>query len=197
MKNNKGFMMAEVVIVSAIVLSVITVLFVSYNKIYSTYNTRISYYDINTLYDLEYYRNILIENDAMNTAINNLNNTPVIVIYDSSKNDSTDNSFNLPKRELQLAKNDHVLLVKMPKENKYANIEDILNTDENTATRYYVSETFKDYLKYIKTSTDIEANNVMFMERCSTLNNKSKDDCTYAYLEIYDGTETKGEEIHE
>ena len=63
--NNKGFMMAEVVVVSAIVMLTIVGLYQSYNKIYSAYNTRIDYYDSTTLYRLGYYRDILIENDKL------------------------------------------------------------------------------------------------------------------------------------
>ena len=50
--NNKGFMMAELVVVSAIVLVALSGLYVSYNKIFSIYNKRINYYDVATLYEL-------------------------------------------------------------------------------------------------------------------------------------------------
>ena len=50
--NNKGFMMAEVVVVSSIVLVTLVSFYVSYNKIISLYNQRIDYYDITTLYSL-------------------------------------------------------------------------------------------------------------------------------------------------
>lgn len=56
MKNNKGFMMAEVVVVSAIIIVTLTSLYVSYNKIISLYNQRIDYYDVRTLYELDEYR---------------------------------------------------------------------------------------------------------------------------------------------
>lgn len=50
--NNKGFMMAEVVVVSAIIIVTLTGLYVSYNKIISIYNQRVDYYDVTTLYEL-------------------------------------------------------------------------------------------------------------------------------------------------
>lgn len=50
--NNKGFMMAEVVVVSSIIIVTLVGLYTSYNKILSLYNQRINYYDINTLYEL-------------------------------------------------------------------------------------------------------------------------------------------------
>lgn len=50
--NRKGFMMAEVVVVSAIVLVTLVSFYVSYNKIITLYNQRIDYYDVTTLYEL-------------------------------------------------------------------------------------------------------------------------------------------------
>lgn len=54
--NNKGFMMAEVVVVASIVLVTLVGLYTSYNKIFSIYNKRVDYYDVATLYDLAYIR---------------------------------------------------------------------------------------------------------------------------------------------
>ena len=50
--NNKGFMMAEVIVVASIVLLALVGFYTSYNKIISLYNKRVNYYDIDTLYDL-------------------------------------------------------------------------------------------------------------------------------------------------
>ena len=54
--NRKGFMMAEVVVVSSIVLVTLVSFYVSYNKIIAAYNQRIDYYDVTTLYDLAFIR---------------------------------------------------------------------------------------------------------------------------------------------
>ena len=54
--NNKGFMMAEVIVVSSIILITLTALYTSYNKIIAAYNQRIDYYDIKTLYELAYIK---------------------------------------------------------------------------------------------------------------------------------------------
>lgn len=50
--NNKGFMMAEVVVVSAIIMVTLVGIYISYNKILSVYNQRVDYYDTKTLYKL-------------------------------------------------------------------------------------------------------------------------------------------------
>lgn len=62
--NRKGFMMAEVVVVSSIVLVTLVTLYVSYNKMISIYNQRINYYDIVALYDLAFIRNNIIDDSV-------------------------------------------------------------------------------------------------------------------------------------
>ena len=70
--NKKGFMMAEVIVVSSIVLITLTSLYMSYNKIYSTYKKRINYYDVSIIYDLDKIRrNTAIEEPTNNTKIEN------------------------------------------------------------------------------------------------------------------------------
>lgn len=54
--NNKGFMMAEVVVVSAIIIGSIAAFFVGYNGLITLYSDRIDYYDSTTLYELANYR---------------------------------------------------------------------------------------------------------------------------------------------
>ena len=69
--NKKGFMMAEVIVVSSIVLITLTSLYISYNKIYSTYKKRINYYDVSIIYDLDKIRrNVVIDAPTNNTKIN-------------------------------------------------------------------------------------------------------------------------------
>lgn len=189
--NNKGFMMAEVVVVSAIVMVTIVGLYQSYNKLYSTYNTRIDYYDSTTLYRLGYYRDILIENDKLNNLIKNTTET-VTEIYSSNGN----NIFSLSKNEISPYVNDTVFLIKTNKSSdKFEIIIKINESSEkfeiNGAELDNINLTFKDYLKYLSTSTTFASSYIMVMERCTSNadNSKNKDDCKYAYLEIYDGKE--------
>ena len=79
--NKKGFMMAEVIVVSSIVLITLTSLYISYNKIYSTYKKRINYYDVSIIYDLDQIRrNVVIDAPTNNTKIDSEANTTVYAI---------------------------------------------------------------------------------------------------------------------
>ena len=56
--NKKGFMMAELIVVSAVIIGTMTAFFISYSKIIARYNKIINYYDVGTIYRLgRYYEN--------------------------------------------------------------------------------------------------------------------------------------------
>lgn len=172
-KDNKGFMMAEVVVVSSIVLIFLTTIFTSYNKLYAAYVNRINYYDVVTLYRLGYYRDILIENDKINSLLTN--NT--VEIYNSG---SINNLFNLPSSEIPQNQEDRVFLINN-KKNKLSG---------NELDSFDIKPTFSDYMSYLSTSATIKSNYVMIMERCEKNGDTINiNDCKYAYLEIYDGKE--------
>ena len=164
MKNNKGFMMAEVVVVSSIVMVIMATMFISYNKLLSAYKTRLTYYDTNTLMALGYYRDLLIENGKLNTIISsnfttiNLNTSGYLGTVKANAN-----------------YNDRVYMVK----NNMTNITSNALDSQGSA----ISNTFKDYIKYLSSSTSMDSLCVMVMERCKNDNNN---DCTYAYLKVYD-----------
>ena len=93
--NKKGFMMAEVIVVSSIVLITLTSLYISYNKIYSTYKKRINYYDVSIIYDLDKIRrNVVIDAPTNNTKIDSEANTTVYAIP-LTGNKITDTNTNL------------------------------------------------------------------------------------------------------
>lgn len=172
--NNKGFMMAEVVIVSSIVLVFLTGLYVSYNKLYSIYNSRISYYDIVTLYRLGYYRDYLLGelgNDGWNSLLDKA--TPV----------TTDATGEIDNRY----SGDTVYILK----NNDKNLDDDVNSGiltyfENSDDKI----TLKEYIQYLSTSVtfkdnEYDMNYVMILESCSVVENVvDVDDCKYAYLEV-------------
>ena len=177
MRNRNGFMMAELVVVSAIVLGVLATLYVSYNKIYGIYNTRISYYDNTTLYRLAYYRDILIENDLLNDLLKTTKNNTVTNVYSSGYK-----VFNLPPLEYSDKIEDTVLLV-------YNGKNTGKKFDYNVLSNRDIHPTFKDYAKFMTNSVTLNSNYVLVMERCNVKENLNIDDCKYAYLEVYDGYE--------
>ncbi len=79
--NRKGFMMAEVVVVSVIICTVLVTLYTALARINNAYDTRNRYYDIDTLYFTEEVNDMLIYMGYINEYIStndskevNLNN---------------------------------------------------------------------------------------------------------------------------
>lgn len=168
--NRKGFMMAEVVVVSAIVMIAITGLYISYNKIYSIYNTRVNYYDSDTLYRLAYYRDFLIENTTneqkkINYYIDSIKNEEVIY---KNINLNSDNNF------IKLEDNTMEESVYLIHNSNKENLKSLSNSD--------INPTYKDYINFLSTSINFEADYLMTIEIC---NSKNKNDCKYSYLEVY------------
>ena len=85
--NKKGFMMAELVVVSAIVLSTVATFYTSYNKIYSAYKTKLHYYDVTTLYKLASYRNeINLNNYPTTDKFNNVESGETVYVVKNGQN---------------------------------------------------------------------------------------------------------------
>ena len=86
--NRKGFMMAEVVVVSVIICTVLVTLYTALARINNAYDTRNRYYDIDTLYFTEEVNDMLIymgyineyisTNDSKEVNLNNVFSNPSI-----------------------------------------------------------------------------------------------------------------------
>ena len=67
--NNKGFMLAEVVITSTIVLTSLISLYVTFNKLYKNYEIRSRYYDIDGYYAIKEIINLLIKKNEISDVL--------------------------------------------------------------------------------------------------------------------------------
>lgn len=168
--NKKGFMMAEVVVVSAVVLIFLATIYVSYNQIYSKYKSKVSYYDAVALYQLSYFRDALIENKQLVSALDTAKVNKVVEIYNS--NNAGDNSFQLSGDD---STKQRAFILYNNKDNlNGSELDDISG----------INETYKDYIKYLSTSVDLkDIDYVMVIEQC----NNNKENCKYAYLDLYNG----------
>ena len=79
--NNKGFMMAEVIVTCSIVVITLVGLFTSYNKTYLRYKERSNYYNVDNAYACNYLKDLLIENNIL------YNNTASYYYIDNTIND--------------------------------------------------------------------------------------------------------------
>ena len=144
--NRKGFMMAEVVVVSAVVLMTLSTLYISYNKIYSLYRSRLNYNDISTLYRLAYYRDCFFYG------------SPVL----------REETISIDKTNLgdDYIDGDSLFMVYNNKNKKL---------DSNAIDSFNPNQTYKDYVKYLSDSVDFSNSDyVMLIEQCDTNNSNCK-----------------------
>jgi len=143
--NRKGFMMAELVVVSAIIVISLTALYASYNKIITSYRQIVNYYDVGLKYKLNYYYQTLFNNELLDTAI---------VEVDTEKYLDLSN-------KITLEENENIYLLK-----ELASLEVLRDTD--------INETFKDYLTYLDGSIKVSIMYYVVGEQCNIDNKKCK-----------------------
>lgn len=87
--NNKGFMLAEVVIVSAVIITALVGLYTGFSNTYKAAQTKSKYYDVNGVYKLKIVEKYLLKEMVLNNDIAFLNG-----LYDDD-NESDDLRFDV------------------------------------------------------------------------------------------------------
>lgn len=169
-KNNKGFMLAETIIVTVIVATIMVSLYVAFNKVYSAYTLKNKYTDIDLLYAANAVQDYLIDNLTLNDIVSNtlIDLSEGIDLVSSSYADNyCTNIFTNYNIE-------HMYMIKLGETPK---AEEIINklTDPNQT----FNQTFKDYINYLETSGKLNdgSNKYIFL-----LEAKENDLYDYEYL---------------
>ena len=181
--------MAELIVVSSIVLVSLVSMYGSFIKIHSAYKTKMSYYDVATLYRLGYYRDVLRENKVNDTTSkldevkNEVKNDKIIELYNSKTGLGIDEY--VPKDDKIENIFDRVFIVYNNRNSINSNIFDGISD---------INVTFLDYVDYISGNVDFNKfEYMMIMERCNNQVDDEIDDtdnCKYAYLEILNDVES-------
>ena len=138
-KNKKGFMLAEVVIVSAILITTLVALYAGFAKVFKAYDERANYYHTNSLYALRNVQDFFVDNMTLNSLIKNINDTNSVLYFKNG--DSIDTNTTLSDYEKQYVK----------KEMDEYNLEYIILTlDEKTYIEKVNQDTVtKDFASYL------------------------------------------------
>lgn len=159
--GRKGFMMAEVVVVSVVIAVVLITLFTGLNRVSSAYEKRDRYYDIDALYLAMMANDILIKSGDINTIIKTGNsikitNNDVNLLLNTYNNDDVNLYFSLYKP--------------LAEEGKIDKLKELSN-----------KKTTKEFIDYLGTKFDFndDYNYVIISEIC-----KNDDDCYYYALKV-------------
>ncbi len=160
--NKKGFMLAELIITSTIVVAAMIGLYASFNKLYSLYKVRNNYYDIDGIYATKEMTKSLINNDLNDFVGKTIENGhyKFLIEYDSTNKKSKCNFLDTdPNNEIC----NTILNVYHIKNMIFSEYDKcILDSDSNECTLVssdsipIKDETFKEYVNYVINYYDIK-----------------------------------------
>lgn len=196
--NRKGFMMAEVVVVSAVIVTVLVTLFTGINKVSTAYEKRNKYYDI-TSSQFAIEANNILEEEGLK--LNNTQTGPnlgsieigdeniglchenkiVKLSYIGSTNSGLRSNFDDLFGKYQDTYTGYFIPYKKEvfEEGKVYKYDGNTNSDSFTEV-VNINNTFKDYLSYQSTHYDfnLDFRYVIVVERCNT------EECYYFGLRV-------------
>lgn len=194
-KNNKGFMLVEVIITSTVILTAMVGLYSSFNRLYHLYNTKSYYYSIDGVYATKEMLNDLMKKDFSSnyedredTNEKNFNyflndifynaGTNKFLIQNKTCNNKIDGDFCQSLRNLYQVQN--MILLEYDKCSFVFDEAHNTNYDCKLPSNKFLeikNQTFKEYIDYIVSYYDL-----------TNTNNAEIDKYSYIILtEIYDG----------
>lgn len=163
--GRKGFMLAEVIIVSVIIITVLVTLYIGLNNVASAYDTRNRYYDVDCLYAAIEVNNVLLKN------------YPDIIKTDTVIDLSHEGDINSFEEFYEAKIQDSINLYLSPynKEKMYELIE--LEPDK------YTKNSFNDYINYLNGNLNFD-DDYDYMIIAERIDNNNMDDCYYYALKL-------------
>lgn len=164
--NQKGFMMAEVVIVSTIILGTLVGLYSIFSKMYVVYTERSYYYNVDAVYALRTIYKNLVDNDKMANLINDGlgEDTEDAVTYVELINDNSCGVGYIDSNLCENIKNvygiSRVIFARYD-ENTFTNVDADTNKDDNLLNDYK-DDVLGDYLRYLESSMDFDDEEELF-----------------------------------
>lgn len=162
--GRRGFMLAEVVVVSMVVSTVLITLFTGVNNVSSAFETRNRYYDIDSMYAAIETNEILKRNNVLQGAITtaielNSSVTEEIERYKNFYSSSTGDSISIY-------------------------ITPYNSTSMNTLTSINTNVTFSEYLTYLANNLDFSDDDYTHMIIVERKEKRDNDDCYYYALKL-------------
>ena len=157
-KNQKGFMLVELIITSTIVVAAMVTLYTNFNKVYSLYKTKNNYYNVDGVYATKEMTKNLLNND-----FNKFINEP------SPDNTTQEYKYIIKKNQCNLKSQDinNLTLEEVKKLEICLQIQELYGVKNMIFTEYSkekissikddnnLNETFKEYIEYVINYYDI------------------------------------------
>lgn len=183
--NRKGFMLAEVVVVSVMVCVCLVTLATGIARVSKAYDTRNRYYDVNALYMAEKANLFLIKYGEINELLDSINSTP----QELFKLEYKDNKINFKSGNENLANALNYYIFNNAGATLRLYISKYDKLKEATENRVYINslkglndnQTYKEYIDYLSGHLDFTGgyNYLLIPEICD-----SENDCYYYGLGV-------------
>ena len=180
-KNNRGFMLIEVIITSTVVLTGMVLLFSTFNSLYSKYKSRENYHDIDTFYATKEMIDYLMENDFTDFINQNLYENESVFLIENGHCKDSSNTFCNKLQELYGIEN--MIFTTYDKQN-LENLKTGKDTDGASIGIKIQNETFRDYIDYVINYYNIQNENI------NATNSERKNEYTYFFLTEAKNTDT-------
>ena len=165
-KNNKGFMLAEVVIVSAILITTLVSLYVGFARVYKAYEERSSFFDTDSIYALKSIEDTLIDDMVFNELVKRIDSNNYI--YFSNSSIAIDNDY-IKEYIKKIMENYNIEYFYLTKYDSNS-LNTIINLDNDNIV-------FNDFLSYLNKNLDFtEEYNYIFVSKTI--------DGRFAYLRV-------------
>ena len=170
-KSNKGFMLVEVIIVTVVVVTIMTSLYVVFNRVYNNYRIKNTYVNVDAIYALKNFEDYLIDEFKLNSLLKELSSGyKEITCEGLGLSNNCDTLFTVYKiNKLYLVKKN---------DNK---IDEISDPD--------INQTFKDYITYLNNNiVNASTSDYLFIVETYSIDSDNDSDKKilnkYAYLEL-------------
>lgn len=165
-KNNKGFMLAEVVIVSAILITTLVSLYVGFARVYKAYEERSSFFDTDSIYALKSIEDTLIDDMVFNELVKRIDSDNYI--YFSNGSIAIDNDY-VKEYIKKIMENYNIEYFYLTKYDSNS-LNTIINLDNDNIV-------FNDFLSYLNKNLD-------FTEEYNYIFSSKTIDGRFAYLRV-------------
>lgn len=181
-KNNKGFMLAEVVVSATIVLTALVTLYASFTRLYSLYEIRKTYYDIDGVYAMKGLIAHMLDtppnsdNHLLNEILSSTNFPIFLIKSNICQNNLDGDSYCKSIQELYHVEN--LLIVKYDEKSIATYLENTKDTFHNT---------FKEYMDFILKNYDFSDQKydyLMIMEYRNSNSDKENEEYYYASMGV-------------
>ena len=154
--NNKGFMLVEVIIVTVVIATIMTSLYVAFSRVYKVYDMKSKYSNIDGIYALNIIKNYYIENITINKMIND-SSTYIDLKNDIESSKKYCSTLNIGDENINYCNKINSVIANYKINNLYIVNKDKLTDLKNISD---ISQTLKDYINYLDNTLDKSDNSI-------------------------------------